>query len=411
MLIIEVFLCIFLVLLFYQCCKSGARRARQHMEGNSSSTREDDEERSPQVEADIQRIHTRNNMYERGYRTRHESNAATREARKQLVEKNLFSRRIVRGEKSVRDLKELLAISRSGGGDGFVNDGDDIDEEIGQCCNVSTVATDVEGSTQQTVTDDSGEPEIVVTPSIEEAAPQSQEPDALYVTSSLLANPSAPPPPSFATINDEETSTCVDTIATAISTQPAESAVSVVEPTIIAEQSSSYNNENTSTQPKRSPQATLEVLEASAENTQQIRRPSLTLIDPLRNLWSNLITTNPNSTTETTQKTNINTVTPNGISSSRNTIHYNNVTTHKLECSICLENFEPNDTIAWAKDGGDPPSSFVSSTANNDNDAVGCDHIFHRECLVSWLQNSDKCPLCIRKIVHQDAETRFSGWE
>ena len=137
MLIIEVFLCIFLVLLFYQCCKSGARRARRHMEGGGNSTREDDEERrSPQVEADIQRIHTRNNMYERGYRThRSEStNEATREARKQLVEKNLFSRRIVRGEKSVRDLNELLAISRSGIGGGFVND--DVDEELGQCCNV-----------------------------------------------------------------------------------------------------------------------------------------------------------------------------------------------------------------------------------------------------------------------------------
>jgi len=353
-------------------------------------------------------------MYERGYRTRHESNEAKREARKTLVEKNLFSRRIVRGEKSVRDLKELLAISRSGGGEnGFVNDGDDIDEEIGQCCNVDdtslTATTPVEDIShiQQTALVDDGEeePEIVVTP-IEEAAPQSQETDT-----SSLPNPSAPPPPSFAAaiVNDEET--CVDTIATAISTQPTESPASVVEPTTIADQSSSYNNENISnTQPKRSSQATLEVLEALENNTQQARRPSLTLIDPLRNLWSNFITTNPNYSTETPQKTSINT--PNGIiSSSRNTIHYNNVTTHKLECSICLENFESNDTIAWAKDGGDPPTSFVSSAANNDNDAVGCDHIFHKECLVSWLQNSDKCPLCIRKIVHQDAKTRFSGWE
>ena len=411
MLIIEVFLCIFLVLLFYQCCKSGARRARRHIEGGSNSTREDDEERSPQVEADIQRIHTRNNMYERGYRTRRgeSTNAATGEARKLLVEKNLFSRRIVRGEKSVRDLKELLAISR-GGDDGF-------DEELGQCCNVddtSRTVIDPEGvsTIQQTVANDNHEPEIVVTPSIEEAAPRSQETDISYVTSSL-PNPSAPPSSFAAAVNDninvEETSTCVDTIATAISTQPEESAVSVVEPTTIAEQPSSYDKRNTS---KPSPQATLEVLEVEAsENTQQTRRPSLTLIDPLRNLWCNFITTNPNSSTETPQKPNTNTVTPNGISSSRNTIHYNNVTTHKLECSICLENFGPSDTIAWAKDGGDPPTSFVASAANNNEDAVGCDHIFHKECLVSWLQNSDKCPLCIRKIVHQDAETRFSGWE
>jgi len=374
------------------------------MEGGSNSTREDDEERNPQVEEDIQRIHSYHRN--RDIIRRAESSTATREARTQLVEKNLFSRRIVRGEKSVRDLKQLLAISR--GGDGFVND--DIDEEIGQqCCNVvddtSRTAEDV-SNTQQTVTHDGGEPEILVTLSIEEAAPQSQETDTSYITSSL-PNPSAPPP-LFATVNDEET--CVDTIATAVSTQPTESPASVVEPTTIADQSSSYNNENISnTQPKRSSQATLEVLEASENNTQQTRRPSLTLIDPLRNLWSNFITINPNSSTETSQKPNTNTVTPNGISSSRNTIHYNNVTTHKLECSICLENFEPNDIIAWAKDGGDPPT--LSSTAHNNEDAVGCDHIFHKECLVSWLQNSDKCPLCIRKIVHQDAKTRFSGWE
>jgi len=378
------------------------------MEGNSSSNREDDEERrSPQIQVDIQRIHTRNNMY----RTRRDStNAATREARKVLVEKNLFSRRIVRGEKSVRDLKVLLAISR-GGENGFVNE--DIDEELGQCCNVddtsltaTTPAEDISHIQQTALVDDGEEePEIVVTPSIEEAAPQSQESDISHVTSSL-PNPSAPPQSFAAATNDEETSACVDTIATALSTQPAESLVSV-EQTATSYQSSNYNNnENTAT--KRSTQAASAVVEASENNTQQPRRPSLTLIDPLRNLWSNLITTSPNSNTETPQKANINTVTPNGISSSRNTIHYNNVTTHKLECSICLENFEPNDIIAWAKDGGDPPT--LSSTAHNNEDAVGCDHIFHKECLVSWLQNSDKCPLCIRKIVHQDAKTRFSGW-
>jgi len=296
------------------------------MEGGSNSTREDDEERSQRVEADIQRIHTRNNMYERGYRThRGEStNAATREARKVLVEMNLFSRRIVRGEKSVRDLKGLLAISRGGGGEnGFVNDG--IDEEIGQCCNVDNTSLTVNTSEgvstmQQTVEDDNGEPEIVVTP-IEEEAPQYQETDTSYITSSL-PTPSAPPP-SFAAINDEET--CVDTIATAISTQPEASAVSV-EPTTVVEQSSNFDNRNTSTP---SPQATSAVIEASENNTQQTRRPSLTLIDPLRNLWSNFITTTPSSTKETPQKTNTNTVTPNGISSSRNTMlqqcHYTQI--------------------------------------------------------------------------------------
>ena len=82
---------------------------------------------------------------------------------------------------------------------------------------------------------------------------------------------------------------------------------------------------------------------------------------------------------------------------------------HPLECSICLDSFSPDDVIAWAKDGGDAPPDSLSNHAGN-NDA-GCDHIFHRDCLVSWLQHHDECPLCRRKVVHADAEARFAGWE
>ena len=70
----------------------------------------------------------------------------------------------------------------------------------------------------------------------------------------------------------------------------------------------------------------------------------------------------------------------------------------KIECSICLDTFTAGDEIAWAKDG--------SSTCV----AAGCDHIFHRECLVSWLQHHDECPLCRRLLVHADADVRFAGW-
>lgn len=106
------------------------------------------------------------------------------------------------------------------------------------------------------------------------------------------------------------------------------------------------------------------------------------------------------------------------------------------ECSICLEEFNPNDTIGWAKDGGDPTTISNSGSGGN----TGCDHIFHQgdvfcntftcsvlwfdrvmfllvssffaslECLVSWLESHDDCPLCRRKVVHADAAIRFAGW-
>ena len=70
----------------------------------------------------------------------------------------------------------------------------------------------------------------------------------------------------------------------------------------------------------------------------------------------------------------------------------------KIECSICLDTFTSGEEIAWAKDSG---SSSIE---------VGCDHIFHKECLVSWLLHRDECPLCRRLLVHADADVRFAGW-
>jgi len=83
---------------------------------------------------------------------------------------------------------------------------------------------------------------------------------------------------------------------------------------------------------------------------------------------------------------------------------------HKLECSICLDSYSSDDTICWAKDGGDPPSTLSSANVFVNND-TGCDHIFHKECIVAWLQDHDECPMCRRKVVHQDADVRYAGWE
>ncbi len=76
------------------------------------------------------------------------------------------------------------------------------------------------------------------------------------------------------------------------------------------------------------------------------------------------------------------------------------------ECAICLEYYSPNDFIAWAKDGGEAKTSSNNTLASS----AGCPHIFHKECIFAWLQDHDGCPLCRKKIVHNDASVRFAGW-
>jgi hypothetical protein len=55
-------------------------------------------------------------------------------------------------------------------------------------------------------------------------------------------------------------------------------------------------------------------------------------------------------------------------------------TTGERECIICLDTYEPGDTICWAK-------------------STKCDHIFHGECAKEWLKNHEDCPLCRTKIL------------
>jgi hypothetical protein len=45
-------------------------------------------------------------------------------------------------------------------------------------------------------------------------------------------------------------------------------------------------------------------------------------------------------------------------------------------CVICLENIFPPETIAM----------------------TDCNHLFHRECLVTWIINTPVCPLCRRFV-------------
>lgn len=126
-------------------------------------------------------------------------------------------------------------------------------------------------------------------------------------------------------------------------------------------------------------------------------------LEPIRNLWTNLTHNLP-----TSERSEGAPPPPPQCSTSPNDAF--NLQHNKLECSICLDDYQPNDTIAWAKDGGDPPTSVSNATiANNDN--AGCDHIFHKGCIVAWLQDHEECPLCRRKVVHEDADARFARWE
>ena len=45
----------------------------------------------------------------------------------------------------------------------------------------------------------------------------------------------------------------------------------------------------------------------------------------------------------------------------------------ETECAICLEEFKRNDII---------------------KEFYKCKHIFHKDCLKSWLKRSNCCPLC-----------------
>mmetsp|Transcript_18997 Transcript_18997/g.41384 ORF Transcript_18997/g.41384 Transcript_18997/m.41384 type:complete len:253 (+) Transcript_18997:280-1038(+) len=50
------------------------------------------------------------------------------------------------------------------------------------------------------------------------------------------------------------------------------------------------------------------------------------------------------------------------------------------ECTICLDGFEPGQSISWSKYGQ-------------------CDHIYHTKCIEEWLSTHHDCPLCRVSIV------------
>mmetsp|Transcript_25819 Transcript_25819/g.47483 ORF Transcript_25819/g.47483 Transcript_25819/m.47483 type:complete len:319 (-) Transcript_25819:156-1112(-) len=311
--IIEIFICIGFIILCYNCCVKGARA--RGLDGQDGPL--DNHE-------DLRRFRER--MSERGGEgdsgdpvAQDDNGTSVIVARKEIIEKNLFSRRIHR-EESVKELSQLLAISRGGV----------VDEELGECAPASDA--------------DPNPTSNFIKPDMTASLSESSLPTA-----------SAPPSTAAAAAT-------TDMIATAISSPPDP-------PSFIA--------------PPKNP---------------------LTLEPAIRNLWSNLTHNLQGSERDNAAAPTSNTPCQTNAFTISNTAHV-----HKLECSVCLNQYSPNETIAWAKDGGDPPTlSSASVSINND---MGCDHIFHKECIVAWLQDHDECPLCRRKVVHMDADVRFAGWE
>ena len=58
---------------------------------------------------------------------------------------------------------------------------------------------------------------------------------------------------------------------------------------------------------------------------------------------------------------------------------------HYSACVICLEPFRVGDRVTWSKE-------------------MECQHVFHKDCIVEWLQNPkhDDCPSCRCNIIHSD---------
>ena len=252
------------------------------------NTSQNNDNSNTQHDRDLRQIRQR--LSERGNRPR-SSDDTTDDSiavdRKELIKKNLFTR-VIQREESVRELCEVLSISRGGY---------EVDEELGVC-----------GSADRTTTSSPSEP--------------------------------AQPSPSAPSLESDTT------------------------------------NATTTVQ-----------IEQTAESTSlmPVHRLLANLIGSEREdgLFSNISLEPQSNDTKTTKK-------------KQEVMNDNN--TKQLECSICLECYSPNDTIAWAKDGG-----------TNSSDA-GCDHIFHQECLYAWLHEHSDCPLCRRVILHEDADTRFDLW-
>jgi hypothetical protein len=62
-----------------------------------------------------------------------------------------------------------------------------------------------------------------------------------------------------------------------------------------------------------------------------------------------------------------------------------NLISRPPECAICLDHYETGETVCWAK-------------------VKECNHIFHEDCIVRWLECHDECPLCRENLLLDEPE-------
>eukprot|EP00970_Alexandrium_tamarense_P002178 scaffold304_cov216-Alexandrium_tamarense.AAC.4 len=171
--IIELFLCVTFLILIYQCCIKGARARpspHDHLPDGISDNPVD------VVREDLEQFRRlRRNSVE------NQSGDAVA-ARKELIKMNLFSRQICR-EESVKELSQILAISRGGGGRSVL----DTDEEMGLCT--------VEGQEENSANDEV-DIDLTNTPHELSAGKAATQADAdlstVATTSTAFPSPSAP---------------------------------------------------------------------------------------------------------------------------------------------------------------------------------------------------------------------------
>ena len=368
---VEIFLCFAICFILFRCC--GRMLVLQQQQQLQHQLFEQHQQQQQQQNGmgdgnssdldDLHRLRERISVtMERGDRGRRRgsrsSSAVTVSesdlaARKELIHQNLFTRQINR-EESVMELSLLLAISRGGGADVNVNIMEEEDIELGRHCVIASKEPSSD-SERRLMGENDDEETNNTTPYTEINAP-TLPPNA--------PAPSAPPMPTIEVTPSAETTTST-------ATTKATAAISRIWRSLSQRQQSD---------------ATI-ILESAPQQPQQPHQQA----------------NNNNNDMGSTRTIH------NSVSLSSSSLRHPN----KIECSICLEQYSPNDIIAWAKDGGgDAPLPSTSSGNAASSYNTGCDHIFHRECLVAWLlQDHDECPLCRRRVIHADAHVRFAGWD